>query len=308
MASSRSSSSPRPPSPLHPVSSLAPRSPFRHPPRRSTSPSLSALPKHLQPLTKRLEGNDAEAETRVSAGTLSEAEYERLLPKWRVWVRRKLVRSLEREMPYLEWMQVSGSIRGTGRELRRLRGQKTLRTPRRDVYFVQSSLLGTHSAFLIFLPMTFWFGGGETGRGCVGLLRELWGEVLTRVPQIALRPGSWYAACCALQALSELTDALCNRWLRDLRSKGLLLRPTTVRSSSPSPFRRQPLAGVWLPLDSFDQFRFFGALFRRTSDALESRAHGAQCGDPCRAVPFRFDDHVRTSLHGNGALFSAPAT
>lgn len=117
-------------SPLPPISSLGPRGALRQPPSRPSSPSLSALPKHLQPLTKGLEGTADEGETRVSAGTLSDAEYERLLPAWRVWVRTKLVRSLEREMPYLEWVQVSERSREDWRELIRLRGAEDAEDPK----------------------------------------------------------------------------------------------------------------------------------------------------------------------------------
>jgi hypothetical protein len=40
-----------------------------------------------------------------------------------------------------------------------------VRNPRLDRYFVYTSLLGTHSFFLIFLPMSFWAGNAWFGRG-----------------------------------------------------------------------------------------------------------------------------------------------
>lgn len=41
------------------------------------------------------------------------------------------------------------------------------RTPALDVYFVKTSLLGTHAFFMICVPMPFWFGHGDLGRGYV---------------------------------------------------------------------------------------------------------------------------------------------
>ena len=41
-----------------------------------------------------------------SVGLLSDAVYERLLPGWRMRIRRALCRSLAREMPCLEFLQV----------------------------------------------------------------------------------------------------------------------------------------------------------------------------------------------------------
>jgi hypothetical protein len=41
------------------------------------------------------------------------------------------------------------------------------RTPALDEYFVKSSLLGTHSFFMICVPMPFWFGHADIGRGYV---------------------------------------------------------------------------------------------------------------------------------------------
>jgi hypothetical protein len=43
--------------------------------------------------------------------------------------------------------------------------QSWVRNPRLDRYFVYTSLLGTHSFFLIFLPMSFWAGNAWFGRG-----------------------------------------------------------------------------------------------------------------------------------------------
>lgn len=70
-------------------------------------------------------------------GSQTAADYERLLGPWRADIRSKLVESLRRELPYLEWIQ-------------------SFRTDGRDLYFVKSSLLGTHTAFMIGVSVFFW--------------------------------------------------------------------------------------------------------------------------------------------------------
>ncbi|GAA5845553.1 hypothetical protein JCM11251_002091 [Rhodosporidiobolus azoricus] len=83
----------------------------------------------------------------AAVGRRDDAFYERLLPAWRMKGRRMLLRSLEREMSILQGIQ------------------KRWRTPFRDEYFVKTSLLGTHTFFMIFLPLWYWFGFPEVGRG-----------------------------------------------------------------------------------------------------------------------------------------------
>ncbi|PWN43519.1 PAP2-domain-containing protein [Ceraceosorus guamensis] len=48
--------------------------------------------------------------------------------------------------------------------------QTIVRRPNLDRYFVYTSLLGTHSFFLIFLPMAFWLGSPMLARGLVNVL------------------------------------------------------------------------------------------------------------------------------------------
>ena len=57
-------------------------------------------------------------------------------------------------------------LRNIGRLTVNLLPQNALRTPWLDAYFVYSSTLGTHTFFLVFLPIFFFFGYDETGRGC----------------------------------------------------------------------------------------------------------------------------------------------
>ena len=43
--------------------------------------------------------------------------------------------------------------------------QARIRSPWLDTYFLHSSMLGTHTFFLVFLPLFFFFGYFELGRG-----------------------------------------------------------------------------------------------------------------------------------------------
>ncbi|TFY75702.1 hypothetical protein EWM64_g8311 [Hericium alpestre] len=83
----------------------------------------------------------------ISAGTMPEEVYTNTLPWWRAAARRKLV-------GFVQWETVV--IAQT---------QKRIRTPWLDTYFVQTSMLGTHTFFMCFLPMFFFFGSDEMGRG-----------------------------------------------------------------------------------------------------------------------------------------------
>ncbi|KAK4057318.1 Long-chain base-1-phosphate phosphatase [Microbotryomycetes sp. JL221] len=81
----------------------------------------------------------------VALGCMPDHEYIPLMPKWRYDIRRKLVQILENEMNTLEWIQ-------------------SFRTPFLDDYFLKSSLLGTHTFFMIGLPIPCWFGRADIGR------------------------------------------------------------------------------------------------------------------------------------------------
>lgn len=89
---------------------------------------------------------DESAVLALSAGCQPDSLYTSLLPKWRNTIRRKLVKSVEWESPRL------GSA------------QKAVRTPSLDTYFIWSSIFGTHSAFMIGLPIFWWFGYPLQGR------------------------------------------------------------------------------------------------------------------------------------------------
>ncbi|KAJ7484275.1 sphingosine-1-phosphate phosphatase [Mycena latifolia] len=78
--------------------------------------------------------------------------YDATLPPWRAAVRRKLVASIRVESVIVAKMQ------------------DAIRTPWLDAYFVHSSALGTHTFFMTFLPMLFFFGYDELGRGLIIVL------------------------------------------------------------------------------------------------------------------------------------------
>lgn len=71
----------------------------------------------------------------------------RALPKWRYAVRQSTLPLIRWETPYLAWMQ------------------DKLRTPALDSYFAITANLGTHTFFMIGLPILFWCGYPAFGKG-----------------------------------------------------------------------------------------------------------------------------------------------
>ncbi|KAH9014871.1 hypothetical protein EDB85DRAFT_2157118 [Lactarius pseudohatsudake] len=85
--------------------------------------------------------------TSVAAGRLPEEIYTSTLPSWRAAVRRQCLAVVERESEIIaHW-------------------QSRVRTPWLDTYFLHTSMLGTHTFFLVFLPAFFFFGHDDLGRG-----------------------------------------------------------------------------------------------------------------------------------------------
>ncbi|CAK5272151.1 unnamed protein product [Mycena citricolor] len=78
--------------------------------------------------------------------------YDATLPPWRAAVRRKLVEMIKRESVLLANMQ------------------DRIRSPALDAYFLHTSALGSHTFFMMFLPMLFFFGFPELGRGLIVVL------------------------------------------------------------------------------------------------------------------------------------------
>lgn len=69
------------------------------------------------------------------------------LPFWRYRARQKLLPLVRYETPYLAWFQ------------------EKIRTPSLDSYFAFTANLGTHTFFMVFLPILFWSGYTGLGRG-----------------------------------------------------------------------------------------------------------------------------------------------
>ncbi|KIX10441.1 uncharacterized protein Z518_01523 [Rhinocladiella mackenziei CBS 650.93] len=86
------------------------------------------------------------------AGLKSLDHYKIRLPRWRYLLREQLLPIVRWETPYVAWLQ------------------DTLRTPALDTYFATSANLGTHTFFMIMLPVLFWCGNTSLGRGMVHIL------------------------------------------------------------------------------------------------------------------------------------------
>ncbi|KIV91097.1 hypothetical protein, variant 1 [Exophiala mesophila] len=75
-----------------------------------------------------------------------------MLPRWRYILREQLIPIVRWETPYVAWLQ------------------STLRSPALDTYFAMSANLGTHTFFNIMLPIWFWCGYTDLGRGMTHIL------------------------------------------------------------------------------------------------------------------------------------------
>ena len=88
----------------------------------------------------------------TDAGLRAIHHYERRLPSWRYNFRNWLIPIVRWETPYLARMQ------------------QACRSPLLDSYFAFTANLGTHTFFMIFLPICFWCGYGDYGVALVHLL------------------------------------------------------------------------------------------------------------------------------------------
>ncbi|CAG8502785.1 4406_t:CDS:10, partial [Scutellospora calospora] len=82
----------------------------------------------------------------IDAGTHPESYYDKLLPPISAQLRRWLLSTIRKETKLLANIQNS------------------LRHPLLDSFFIYTAILGTHTFFVIFLPMLFWFGYGPLAR------------------------------------------------------------------------------------------------------------------------------------------------
>ncbi|RYP13466.1 hypothetical protein DL765_006879 [Monosporascus sp. GIB2] len=88
----------------------------------------------------------------IDPGLKSLDHYKRALPKWRYDLRQRALPLIRWETPYLAWVQAK------------------LRSPALDSYFAITANLGTHTFFMIFLPIMFWCGFASFGKGIVHIL------------------------------------------------------------------------------------------------------------------------------------------
>ncbi|KAI8625804.1 PAP2-domain-containing protein [Xylariaceae sp. FL1651] len=97
-------------------------------------------------------GDNEKKGTVIDAGLRSLDHYKRALPKWRYDLRQQALPLIRWETPYLAWLQAK------------------LRSPALDSYFAITANLGTHTFFMIGLPIMFWCGFASFGKGLVHIL------------------------------------------------------------------------------------------------------------------------------------------
>jgi len=88
----------------------------------------------------------------LDAGTKGLSHYQIRLSKWRYRLREKLLPIVRWETPYLAWFQAA------------------LRSPALDTYFSTSANLGTHTFYMVMLPILFWCGYTSLARAMVHIL------------------------------------------------------------------------------------------------------------------------------------------
>lgn len=83
---------------------------------------------------------------KIDAGTAGLDHYKTRLPTWRYVMREKLLPITRAETPYVALLQ------------------ERMRTPVLDTYFAMTANLGTHTCFMVALPILFWCGNPFLGR------------------------------------------------------------------------------------------------------------------------------------------------
>ncbi|KAF2994536.1 hypothetical protein E8E13_003565 [Curvularia kusanoi] len=117
------------------------------------APARVALPPTAAPAEKgTAQDKEKEKERRLDAGNRHLDHYARRLPRWRNALRNRLIPIVRWETPWLAWMQDS------------------MRSPALDTYFAYTANLGTHTFFMVFLPIQFWCGYTSLGRATVFML------------------------------------------------------------------------------------------------------------------------------------------
>ncbi|KAI8343342.1 PAP2 superfamily-domain-containing protein [Chlamydoabsidia padenii] len=92
------------------------------------------------------------------AGTHHDRLYDTALHPWRSWLRRSMLPLVRRETHWIATVQ------------------KRIRTPFLDHYFLWTANLGTHTFFMVFLPVLIWFGSPQLGRSiaCLAAFGVFW--------------------------------------------------------------------------------------------------------------------------------------
>ncbi|KAF4339997.1 sphingoid base-phosphate phosphatase [Fusarium beomiforme] len=122
-------------------------------PQRDAPPLSANIPATTTTTTVLPTANgSAKGDDVPDAGLRSLDHYKRALPKWRYNLRQQMLPLIRWETPYLAWMQ------------------EKLRTPALDSYFAITANLGTHTFFMIGLPICFWCGYAAFGKGLVHIL------------------------------------------------------------------------------------------------------------------------------------------
>lgn len=91
----------------------------------------------------------AEAAPKLDAGNMGHDHYAQRLPRWRNTLRNRLIPIIRWETPWLALLQ------------------DKMRSPALDSYFAYTANLGTHTFFMVFLPIQFWCGYTSVGRAYV---------------------------------------------------------------------------------------------------------------------------------------------
>jgi len=94
----------------------------------------------------------ATTEPKLDAGNKGHDHYAQRLPRWRNALRNRLIPIVRWETPWLALMQ------------------DKMRSPALDSYFAYTANLGTHTFFMVFLPIQFWCGYTSIGRATVFML------------------------------------------------------------------------------------------------------------------------------------------
>jgi hypothetical protein len=97
----------------------------------------------------------ATTEPKLDAGNKGHDHYAQRLPRWRNALRNRLIPIVRWETPWLALMQ------------------DKMRSPALDSYFAYTANLGTHTFFMVFLPIQFWCGYTSIGRAYVGRCHSL---------------------------------------------------------------------------------------------------------------------------------------